>query len=159
MEGSMAERLDWREEARLREEEDARWLARIREARERAERAGREQAERAEAHARARAQAEAEWKQRIEQGLNALLATTGAVAAAEPTDTAAAIAAIPPKRITAPERIAEVLRTMFPPSGVTDMGWKEADRKLKAFGVITSKPTYYRALEINRLRLCSQSQT
>jgi hypothetical protein len=151
----MEKRLDWREQARQREQEDARLLARQREAQERAERARREEEERETA----RAQSEAEWKQKIEQGLNALLAATGAVAATEPTDTAAAIAAIPPARISAPEHIAEVLRTMFPPSGVTDMGWKEADRKLKAFGVITSRPTYYRALEINRLRLCSQSQT
>jgi hypothetical protein len=147
----MEKRLDWREEARQREEQEALQVERIRLVQERAERAGREQAEKAKAHALA--EARLEWEQRVEQGLSALLVATGAAAATEPTDTAAAIAAIPPARISAPEHIAAVLRTMFPPSGVTDIGWKEADRKFRALRVKTSKPTYYRALEINRLRL------
>jgi hypothetical protein len=153
----------------LREQEEARQVARIREAQERAERAAFDQAREAEYHARMEAkkreyhaELEAnrrlEWEQRVEQGLSALLTATGAVAVAEPTDTAAAIAV----KLSVVEIVAEGLRAVFPqfhgvPKG---LGWKRADRALKAHGYddgVPSKNTYHRALNKNRARL-AQSQ-
>jgi hypothetical protein len=50
----------------------------------------------------------------------------------------------------AAERVAEAMRRVFlhgvPPTG---MGWKEADRALKAHGGVGSKATFYRARKIN----------
>jgi hypothetical protein len=46
-------------------------------------------------------------------------------------------------------RLAEVLRT----NGVPSVGWKKADRALRALDVTTSKATYYRARRINERRL------
>jgi hypothetical protein len=94
------------------------------------------------------------WEQRIEQGLNTILARmeasvgTGAMAATKTTDTAAASRSFAGTPSTA-KGIAKVLRAMFPPSGVPDVGWKEVDRKLRASGVYTKRPTFYRARKIN----------
>jgi hypothetical protein len=56
---------------------------------------------------------------------------------------------------SAAERIAWALRAVFPPHGVVPKGmvWKEVRRRLKARGVETSRPTYFRAKQLNRERL------
>jgi hypothetical protein len=56
------------------------------------------------------------------------------------------------------EHIAGVLREEYPPNGIPPWGkgWgKEADEKLEARGIDTSRAQYFRAVELNHERLAN----
>jgi hypothetical protein len=96
--------------------------------------------------------------QRIEQGLNTLLARTATpVAATGTTDTTAATGPFVVVRSTR-EHAAAVLREEYRPHGIPPRGkgWgKEADKKLRLRGVDISRPEYFRAVGLNKMRLAS----
>jgi hypothetical protein len=102
-----------------------------------------------------------EWEQQVWQALSTLLArmdvSAGATAATETADTAAASLSV---FQSVDKRVAEAMRKKWPhgipPEG---LGWKQADRILEPYGGVRSKPTYYRAIDINRALLAAgQSQ-
>jgi hypothetical protein len=117
----------------------------------------------AEIHARLNTAAEQDpnalrAREQVEQALNTIRANmeasaaTGAMAA---TETFAIDGGTIVVFSSEDERIAWALRAAFPPHGIvpTGMVWKEVRRKLKARGVNTSRPTYFRALKLNRAHL------
>jgi hypothetical protein len=114
----------------------------------------------------ARPDANAERRELVEQVRNAIKqklaglraatwAATGVMAATVTADTTAASRV----KLSAPEQVAGALREVFPPHGLPEgIGWKQADRALKAHGGVRSKSTFYRALSLNRARLTHAGQ-
>jgi hypothetical protein len=97
------------------------------------------------------------WHRRwAQQGLRQEPIKTSAPA----TETADTVAASLSVFQSVDKRVAEAMRKKWPhgipPKG---MGWKEANRILEPYGGVRSKPTYYRAIDINRALLAArQSQ-
>jgi hypothetical protein len=89
------------------------------------------------------------WEQRVEQGLNVLLARREA-----------SVVVTPPAPMLVKERTVLGLQRAYPPHGIPPKGtvWDEVDRRLLALGTKTSRTTYFAALKHIRENLaCTTS--